>query len=66
MMVKHCSVVGVLPAGRWRCVSRAVAAVRARQPNGVAGVSGDLTPRLGLRQLAVNPWAVQCQIYTRS
>jgi len=37
MMVKYCSVVGVLPAGRWRCVNRAVAAVRAWQPHGVAG-----------------------------
>jgi hypothetical protein len=55
MMVKRCSVVGVLPAGLWRCVNRAVAAVRAWQPHGVAGVSGDLAPRLGLRQLGTNP-----------
>ena len=64
MMEKHCSVVGVLPTGRWRCVNRAVAAVRARQPNGLAGVSGNPPPRLGLRQLAVNLLAAQSQIYT--
>ena len=66
MMVKHSSVVGVLPTSRWRSVRRVVAAVRAWQPNGVAGVSGDLTPRCVLRQLAGNPLSVQCQIDTTS
>jgi hypothetical protein len=64
MMVQYCSVVGVLLAGRWRCASSAVAAVRAWQPNGVAGVSGGVPLRRMLRQLVVNPWVLQCRVYT--